>query len=366
VQTPVSLRLAGAVLVFLSLVMFYERAAFPGLFTKGLLANAWMASVIDLGIGVALLAGERRVVGWALARVLIGGLVFGGSMAMEANWVGVGQQLALSLGVALLLLADTALPLLALGLTACMLALSVELVGITGLRTGTYPLLALMNTYKADPIPGDVLEGRKGSYVLALPAGDRWKLRRADAVAKDNPRVDRWLALPRHDSHLLVLVEELPTAQPRRRAPAQRPVEQALREVPPADPNDPESELDRMARVSEALERQRASPFSPEEEEEEEAPLQLDLEKVAAAVAAEMQKAHPALQLEEWTDVEARAFTGLRTSGVATVEGQQLSFRVLVAHTPGKLYQLVAFAPVVALPQVEEDLEALLAGFTPG
>jgi hypothetical protein len=65
-----------------------------------------------------------------------------------------------------------------------------------------------MLTAQADGPAVKTVDGRGFRYRIRT-SGDGWFVRKADLARKDNPLADVWLIQPKHDAHLLVIVERV-------------------------------------------------------------------------------------------------------------------------------------------------------------
>lgn len=299
------LRIAGGVLVLGGLLLLWERATFPELFAaQGLMAHNWVSGIIDLGLGGALLAGRTQLAGLARLRVVIGALLFTTYWLVEKNAFAAIVQAAYSVGLLLLLLGTAGLARRAVALVLVLVSISMELTSARALRTGRNPLgrIVLALQGGTEPIPDGQVQGLARPYALSVPDA-AWRLRDEKAARRDNPQSDRWLVHPTYDAHVMVMVEELP---PGTYVPRERAVE---------------------------------------------------------AVVENLKKSFPGLQVDGEPDAGLEG-TLVRAHG--TVKGRALAFRVMVATGEGVAYTLLGFVPEAGLPYVEDDLTAMLQGFTRG
>jgi hypothetical protein len=206
-------RVAGALLIANALLVFIEGAVTIGQPTTPAATPgaSVMPALIDLGIGASLVSGSGKTARWAVIRVGLGLLLWGGIQLAQGEYAMVALQSLVSAALLLLLLGDAGRARIAAGATAFGLYAIVSLLGIAVLVGGSNPLAAVMGTLRSDieATPAKVVTGVAAPYSYAVP-NDRWYLRKTEAAKKDNALVDRWLTRPDKDAHVIVIVEDLP------------------------------------------------------------------------------------------------------------------------------------------------------------
>lgn len=206
-------RLAGAVLVLNACFVTFEQLVLSNQLGSEGMPSSPVTALLDFGLGLALVAGQRSVVGFVLFRVVVGALVFGGMHLAQGDGFSVGIQLVFSLSLVALLVGDAGRARMAFAGVATVGVLGLELLGIRMLTTGEAPsadLLALQ--YELEETSAEVFESDSVPVRIgSLPAG--WRPRSAAAAARDNPSAALWLVEARYDAHLLVITESLPAGQ---------------------------------------------------------------------------------------------------------------------------------------------------------
>jgi hypothetical protein len=206
-------RVAGALLIVNALLVFVEGAVSLGKSDAGggTPGAAVVPAMIDLGIGVSLLSGSSKTARWAVIRVVLGLVLWGGMQAAKGEWAVVALQALVGAAFLLLILGDAGRARIAAGATAFGLYGIVSLLGLAVIVTGSNPLAGVVGTLRSDlePTPAHVVTGVSTAYSYTVP-NESWRLRKPEAAKKDNALVDRWLERPDRDAHILVIVEDLP------------------------------------------------------------------------------------------------------------------------------------------------------------
>jgi len=207
---PLGVRIGGAILVANGLALLVEfglgvTAAQGGEATTGFRPSP-IAMLIDLVLGGMLVTGNGKGLGLAKIRAVLGLLILPVLLITQGQSLLAGLQVAFSLGLILLLFGNAGAIRLTAGLLATGGGLALETIGLLGFATGTQPLAHL--TSQAETAVAEVVTGRACPWQLTATSG-HWHLRKAEAVAKDNPLADRWLIWPEKDAHVLVIAERL-------------------------------------------------------------------------------------------------------------------------------------------------------------
>jgi hypothetical protein len=204
-RATVGQRVAGGLLVANALLALTIGAFGPHTLPP---AATITLAVIDLGIGASLLAGSRKLVPWATARAAIGLVVL-----TALNWqspLTAALQVLVTGSLLLFLLGDAGAPRIAIGSSLFGLYALVSVGSLAGDSLGTGLRTALiMLSGTVEQAPAQVVTGVAYPYTLTFP-GDRWHLRKADVVKKDQPLADRWATRPDEDAHVLTIVELVP------------------------------------------------------------------------------------------------------------------------------------------------------------
>ena len=203
-------RLAGAVLT-VNGGLFLAEAALVSSQGADLPARA---SVVDILLGLALLAGVRSVVPWVQIRLVVGALVFFGIYVAQGDPVMAGLQVTFSAAVALLLFGHAgSLRIAAAGLVATSL-MGLEVLTLQQEVTGRSPLLAsvLSFAYDLEPLTSTEFRSETQPYRIQLPATG-WGRRSEAAARAEEPLAQLWLVQPEMDAHVLVIGASVDTGQ---------------------------------------------------------------------------------------------------------------------------------------------------------
>jgi len=167
-----------------------------------------VSMLIDLVLGGMLLLGNAKGLTWAKVRVILGVVVLPALFFAQGQTFLAVLQIVFLGGLALLLFGDAGRLRIAGGLLGTGFALGLETLGLFAIVTGTAPLaqLQLAGTVEGDPV--NEVQGVVCGWHLTTRGGG-WYLRKADAVARDNPMADRWLVRPDKDAHVIVIAERL-------------------------------------------------------------------------------------------------------------------------------------------------------------
>jgi hypothetical protein len=189
---PAAWRVAGALFVAFGIFIIATSAGKAG--DRTFLG----AAVVDTVVGAALLAGKARWRGFAIFRVVVGGLVF-----TPVLWFGQGPaaaalQLVLSLSFLALLVGRPGVARLVLGAVPGAAVLALGLFGTAG---------AFGGDFEAQTAAG--LEGARFRWHLVLPPA-RCHARPPAAVAKLNAAAERMAYCPDDGAQIAVIAEEFP------------------------------------------------------------------------------------------------------------------------------------------------------------
>lgn len=204
-------KLGAIVLIVNAVLVFAEQVFFSDLLPKSSLQTSYVVPFMDVAVAVAILAGQKKAVGFAVARLALGALLFGFMQWSENGAFGVVLQLAFSGGVLLLLVGEAGVARLSAGGVLVALCLVVGVLGVYSLKTGYHPLGFLLGAARADIESDPLAELRDDAAGWRMDwPGDAWRPRKAEAIEKDNPLVTQWAVQPAYDAHLLVVAEALP------------------------------------------------------------------------------------------------------------------------------------------------------------
>ncbi len=173
---------------------------------------------IDIVLGAMLLSKRKRAVPLAILRVVAGLILFGLVelwMARVENFdpLDVLWQLMGSGGLLLLLARNAKKPHRVIGMALFGIHTLVRLWGMGVNLTGIHPLATFVekSSGNINGEPVNVVIGKALPYKLTLPS-DKWYLRTDKALIDDNSGADRWISRPDVDAHVMVVVEDAPTA----------------------------------------------------------------------------------------------------------------------------------------------------------
>lgn len=195
-------RIAGGVLILNALSFVYA-----GLALNVPASGRVSSLVVDLVLGIALLAGKTKVIPLCLVRVALGAVVFLGWSLYAGDYVSAALQIVLSGALLGLLLGSPSV--LRVGVSAAAAAVYVVATGAL-LSFGTYVRNpdALLASREIEVIDQGSVQGLAFDYQLRVPSDD-WFMR-ADTVTKqENPAADRWLVRPDRDAHFIIVAEPL-------------------------------------------------------------------------------------------------------------------------------------------------------------
>jgi hypothetical protein len=167
------------------------------------------SSAIDLILGILLIGGNAKVLPWAKVRAILGGVGFTAYYLFVGEAVLASFRGFFSAGLVGLLLGRAGVLRTVVAAGACGICLGAAGLGLLGMSTGVNPLARAMLSGEVDPVPQDLtVRGVKFRYRIRVP-NETWCLRKSAAAAKDNPLADRWLVLPEHDAHVIVIGEQV-------------------------------------------------------------------------------------------------------------------------------------------------------------
>jgi hypothetical protein len=212
-EATVGQRIAGALLIINAVILGVEFAIIPtepsSLFDSP--TRAVLRTLINVGIGIALLAKSKRVVPLAIFLAVLALVVLVVARLVQGDMFMAVMQLAVSGSLLLLLIGDASKPRIAVGSALFGIYGLIALVGIGATLTGKNPLASLIQSASGtiESQPAGVVTGEESHYQLTA-ASDKWRLRTRDAAKKDNPLADRWLTRPDVDAHVIVIAEKVP------------------------------------------------------------------------------------------------------------------------------------------------------------
>ena len=198
-------RMAGVVLLINASMNVASVALLPG--EAGF--NPVHGVIADLVVGIALLTGREKWQKWAYVRAVLGGLIFGGILAAQGNWLGVAFQLMLSTSLVLMLAGRPGKLRLGAAVALCAPYFAIATLGLVAGRTGANPLNSAVLAARGEIEPASgTLRGTQFGYCIDVPARN-WYLRTEAAAHRDNPLSDRWLTRPDLDAHVMIIGEEV-------------------------------------------------------------------------------------------------------------------------------------------------------------
>jgi len=203
-------RLAGAILLVNGLLVLYERLMLSGALSFDGALQSPASSIIDIGLGIALLAGQASVLGFVMFRVVAGALLLGGMYLVQGDPLMAGLQVVFSATLVALIYGRAGGARTAIAGTCAISFLGFEVLGIQMLTTGRVASSSLIAAqYDLEELESTSLTSELAPYRIQSP-GDGWALR-SDAAAKaDNPLADFWLVQAEYDAHILVIAESAP------------------------------------------------------------------------------------------------------------------------------------------------------------
>ncbi len=204
-----ALLIANAVLVVLEMVILPNDPTSKDPFSSP--SRTIVPTLIDVAIGVMLLAKNNKVVPWAILRVTLGLFLFVAIRIAQGDVFMVVMQILASTSLLLLLLGNAAKPRIAVASALFGVYGLLSFIGIGAELTGTNPIASLVQgaSGQLESGPAGVVTGESSHYQLTA-ASEKWRLRTRAAIQKDNPVVDRWLTRPDVDAHVLVIAEKAP------------------------------------------------------------------------------------------------------------------------------------------------------------
>ncbi|MDI1433853.1 hypothetical protein [Polyangium sorediatum] len=206
-------RIAGGLLIVNTVLLLIELAVRknhpePGVFSSpfALIGSA----LIDSLIGTSLLYRSRKLLPWAIVRVVIGLVAMTAQAAFKDPFLA-GMQVLVCSALLLLLLGDASKPRMAVGGVVFGVYALLRVLGLSAEITGTNPIAVFIWQARGDieSTPAGVVTGDASHYRLRAPS-DRWRLRKPEAAKKDNALADRWISRPDLDAHVLVIAEKVP------------------------------------------------------------------------------------------------------------------------------------------------------------
>ncbi len=152
-----------------------------------------------------------------------------------------------------------------------------------------------------EPAAAGRVTGLDAPYAIEAPS-DRWHLRKADAVRKDNPIIDRWLVRYESDAHVFVISEQVPGAA-------------------------------------------------------------LDVDRYADAVMGNLRERSTEVEIVSRDPITAGTTQGRLIHLRATLQDKQVEYLYGVFAAQDRGFQVVAFAARSLFPAVEQDLRKTVASF---
>jgi hypothetical protein len=211
-KAPLGARLAGAVMIVNGLALLAEKGlGIKGGSAIGPSSTSTPAPIIfSFLLGALVLSGSRGAVKVARVLVALSAAVMPLLLLSRGQHVMAALQAAYSTALLLLLFgeAGTLRRWVAAALAAGFFMM--EGLGLYGAVSGRYPLGRVTMAGQLEAGPVTKVSGADVRYQLSVPGGS-WYLRTAAASHKDNALADRWLVRPDRDTHVMVIVETLPS-----------------------------------------------------------------------------------------------------------------------------------------------------------
>jgi len=206
-------RIAGGLLIVNAAIVLLEMAVLPADPNPTPLTSPGrniIPALIDVGIGISLLTGNRKLLPWAVVRVVFGLVILTALQAFKDPFLAV-MQVLVSGSLLLLLVGEAGKPRMAVGGALFGFYALVNVLGLSASITGTNPIAALAWTARGDieREPAGVVTGDASHYRLRAPS-DAWHVRKPESAKKDNPLADRWISRPDLDAHVIVIAEKVP------------------------------------------------------------------------------------------------------------------------------------------------------------
>ena len=201
VELPVAVRIAGGVLVLNACALVAEMVTASSVAPSGG-APPVVPAAIDLVIGSTLAFGNAKYHRFALVRVVLGLVIFGGIQFAMGELLQAAFQIAFSGSLLLLLIGKAGAPRIAIAMTLIVPYFMLEALGLF------VPKLVNSLALSASGTPISQVEGVATRYRITAP-GNQWLLRDDAAAKKDNALADRWIVRPGDDAHVIVIVEHL-------------------------------------------------------------------------------------------------------------------------------------------------------------
>ncbi|WNG34460.1 hypothetical protein F0U61_13075 [Archangium violaceum] len=303
-QPNPALKLAGGVLLLNAVLVLVEKVVAPQVGGGFPGSSNFVPAIIDAFIGVSLLRGNDKYRSLATVRVVLGLVILTVIHLVQKNVIAAVFQFFFSGTLLMLLLGSPSALRRGLALAGVGLCMLVEGVGLYALHTGNVPFANKFaaSTYDAEPIEGDVVQGRAFAFHMSLP-GASWLLRKEEAAHRDNPLADLWLVDPDSGSHLLIIGEKVS------------------------------------------------------------GDAQVSMERFADAVIKNVRKGTVDFDPSE---PDYRIFEGMPACsirGTGRVNGAQLDYEIRLLSAPGAIYQLIAFGPSDSFGEVRGDVVASMDAF---
>jgi|GEM_PF-3233236 len=207
-------RIAGALLIANAVMIGFELFVAPTDPTsKNPLdspVRTAIPALIDVLIGIALLAKYKKIVPWAVFRASLGMVVFVAMRAAQGDAFSTLMQVAVSSSLLLLLTGDASKARIVAGVALFGIYSVFGFLGVGAHVIGKNPLALLIQNASGqlEPKPAGVVTGEQSHYRLTAPS-DKWRLRKRELAKKDNPLADRWLTRPEFDAHVIVIAEKV-------------------------------------------------------------------------------------------------------------------------------------------------------------
>lgn len=206
-EKPTKGQYIAAYLFIVNAVMNFV-VVFSGLDTENL-GMIIGPSAVDIMIAVAILKGNKSLVGFAIFRVVMG-MLFAGRYLKDEDYVSIGLQAIMTFTFLMLLIGKPKKIRLGFSYAGMGILAIFYFVNLQQIFTGTNYLNQIIASiiYKSKDIKNGQVFNSDFEYKINS-VSDFWKSRIKEDFKKDNPLADKWLINSKYDAHIIVLAEKL-------------------------------------------------------------------------------------------------------------------------------------------------------------
>ncbi|HYO67805.1 MAG TPA: hypothetical protein VEU33_17155 [Archangium sp.] len=212
-----ALPVGGAILLVNAVLHLFEFLFLPSVSTDPSLRAAQLAGTLvgvglDVLLGISFLRGKTQLRTLGFIRLVVGMFLFGGMSLYQAQYLFTLVVFAFSCGTLVLIWGKPSSFLAGVGLTAVLLAVSVELIGFQKL-SAVQPLsdrarIALRPDLEGRQLGEDeAIVGERHPYKLRIPS-DGWYRRKGEVSRSADASIDVWLTHPESAGSLVVSVRD--------------------------------------------------------------------------------------------------------------------------------------------------------------